>query len=105
MHQYHIHFIADDIAVGFGRTGKMFACEHASVSPDIMCLSKGITAGYLPLSLVMTTDEIYSAFYADYAELKAFLHSHSYTGNALACAVAREVLRIFQDEDVLGKTK
>ena len=103
--QYHIHFIADEIAVGFGRTGKMFACEHAPVSPDILCLSKGITAGYLPLSLVVTTDEIYSAFYADYAELKAFLHSHSYTGNALACAVARESLRIFHDEDVLTRNE
>ncbi len=100
-----IHFIADEIAVGFGRTGKMFACEHADVAPDIMCLSKGITAGYLPLSLVVTTDEIYSAFYADYAELKAFLHSHSYTGNALACSVARESLRIFREEHVLERNK
>ncbi len=100
--KHHIHFIADEIAVGFGRTGKMFACEHASISPDMLCLSKGITAGYMPLSLVVTTDEIYSTFYADYAELKAFLHSHSYTGNALACAVARESLSIFRDEDVLA---
>jgi adenosylmethionine---8-amino-7-oxononanoate aminotransferase len=103
--RHHIHFIADEIAVGFGRTGKMFACEHAEVSPDMMCLSKGLTAGYLPLSLVVTTDEIYSAFYADYAELKAFLHSHSYTGNALACAVARESLCIFQDENVLARNE
>jgi adenosylmethionine-8-amino-7-oxononanoate aminotransferase len=103
--KHHIHFIADEIAVGFGRTGKMFACEHAGISPDMMCLSKGITAGYLPLSLVVTTDEIYSAFYADYAEMKAFLHSHSYTGNALACAVARESLRIFQDENVLARNE
>ena len=103
--KHHIHFIADEIAVGFGRTGKMFACEHASVSPDMLCLSKGITAGYMPLSLVVTTDEIYSAFYADYTELKAFLHSHSYTGNALACAVARESLRIFHDEDVLARNE
>lgn len=103
--EHHIHFIADEIAVGFGRTGKMFACEHAEVRPDILCLSKGITAGYLPLSLVVTTDEMYSAFYADYAELKAFLHSHSYTGNALACAVARESLAIFQDDQVLVKNE
>ncbi len=103
--KHSIHFIADEIAVGFGRTGKMFACEHAAVSPDIMCLSKGITAGYMPMSLVVTTDEIYSAFYADYAELKAFLHSHSYTGNALACAVARESLHIFQDENVLARNE
>ncbi|MHB8137914.1 MAG: adenosylmethionine--8-amino-7-oxononanoate transaminase [Smithellaceae bacterium] len=100
-----IHFIADEIAVGFGRTGKMFACEHAAVSPDILCLSKGITAGYMPMSLVVTTNEIYSAFYADYTDLKAFLHSHSYTGNALACAVARESLRIFQDENVLVRNE
>ncbi len=98
-----IHLIADEIAVGFGRTGKMFACEHANISPDMLCLSKGITAGYLPLSLVMTTDNIYNAFYADYTELKAFLHSHSYTGNALACAVARETLAIFRDEGVIAK--
>ncbi len=96
-----VHLIADEIAVGFGRTGKMFACEHAGITPDILCLSKGITAGYLPLSLVVATHEIYSAFYGDYAELKAFLHSHSYTGNALACAAARESLNIFRDENVL----
>lgn len=101
--RHHVHFIADEIAVGFGRTGKMFACEHAGVSPDLMCLSKGLTAGYMPLALTVTTDEIYSAFYADYGELKAFLHSHSYTGNALACAVARESLRIFRDDDVLAR--
>lgn len=101
--KYDVHFIADEIAVGFGRTGKMFACEHAEVSPDMLCLSKGLTAGYLPMSLVVTTDEIYSAFYADYTELKAFFHSHSYTGNALACAVAMETLRIFADDDVLAR--
>lgn len=99
--QYDIHFIADEIAVGFGRTGKMFACEHANVSPDIMCLSKGITAGYMPLSLVLVTDEIYDAFYSDYTELKAFMHSHSYTGNTMACAVACEVLNIFEQENIL----
>ena len=103
--EHNIHFIVDEIAVGFGRTGKMFACEHAGVSPDIMCLSKGITGGYLPLSLVLTTDEIYQAFYGDYRELKAFMHSHSYTGNALACAAACESLAIFRDEDVLAKNE
>lgn len=101
----NIHFIADEIAVGFGRTGLMFACEHAEVSPDILCLSKGITAGYLPLSQVVTTDEIYSAFYADYREHKAFMHSHSYAGNALACAAACESLAIFRDEEVLLKNE
>lgn len=102
---HDIHLIADEIAVGFGRTGKMFACEHAQISPDILCLSKGITAGYLPLSVVVTTDEMYSAFYGDYTELKAFLHSHSYTGNALACAAARESLHIFHDENVLARNE
>lgn len=103
--KHNVHFIADEIAVGFGRTGKMFACEHAGIRPDMLCLSKGITAGYLPLSLVVTTDDMYSAFYADYADLRAFLHSHSYTGNALACAAARECLRIFQDENVLARNE
>lgn len=100
-----IHLIADEIAVGFGRTGKMFACEHAGISPDILCLSKGITAGYLPLSVVVTTDQIYSAFYGDYTELRAFLHSHSYTGNALACAAALESLSIFRTENVLKRNE
>ena len=100
-----IHLIADEIAVGFGRTGKMFACEHAGISPDILCLSKGITAGYLPLSVVMTTDDLYGAFYGEYTELKAFLHSHSFTGNALACAAACESLNIFRTENVLNRNE
>ncbi|MBZ4686418.1 MAG: adenosylmethionine--8-amino-7-oxononanoate transaminase [Clostridiales bacterium] len=100
---YDVHLIADEIAVGFGRTGKMFACEHAGISPDIMCLSKGLTAGYLPLALMLTTDEIYKAFYDEYTSLKAFLHSHSYTGNPIGCAVANETLNIFEDEKVLEK--
>ncbi len=103
--ELNIHLIADEIAVGFGRTGKMFACEHAGISPDIMCLSKGLTAGYLPLSLVVTTDAIYEAFYHDYTALKAFMHSHSYTGNPIACAVACESLNIFRDEDVLARNR
>ncbi|MFA5517235.1 MAG: adenosylmethionine--8-amino-7-oxononanoate transaminase [Desulfuromonadales bacterium] len=97
-----VHYIADEIAVGFGRTGMMFANEHARVAPDLMCLSKGITGGYLPLSVTLTTDEIYQAFYGDYAEMKAFLHSHSYTGNPLACALAVEVLNIFAEENILA---
>jgi adenosylmethionine---8-amino-7-oxononanoate aminotransferase len=103
--KFNVHFIADEIAVGFGRTGKMFACEHAQISPDMMCLSKGLTAGYMPLSLTLTTDQIYTAFYGDYNDLKAFMHSHSYTGNALACAVANESLHIFQDENVLARNE
>jgi adenosylmethionine-8-amino-7-oxononanoate aminotransferase len=100
---YGIHLIADEIMTGFGRTGTMFACEQAGVSPDFMTLSKGLTGGFLPLSAVLTTDEIYSAFYCDYTEYKAFLHSHSYTGNPLACAAALETLRIFETERVLEK--
>jgi len=99
--QYGVHLIADEIMTGFGRTGKMFACEHAGISPDFMTLSKGLTGGYLPLSVVMTTDDIYSAFYCDYNDHKAFLHSHSYTGNPLACAAALASLEIFESEDVL----
>lgn len=101
--RYQVHYIADEIAVGFGRTGKLFANEHAGVVPDMMCLSKGITGGYLPLSVVVTGDEIYDAFYDDYATMKAFLHSHSYSGNPLACAVAVEVLNIFEDENILDQ--
>jgi len=103
--RYDIHLIADEIAVGFGRTGKMFACEHAGVSPDFMTLSKGLTGGYLPLSVVLTTQKIYDAFYGDYTEFKAFLHSHSYTGNPLACSAANAVLDLFENEAVLEKNQ
>lgn len=98
---YNIHYIADEIAVGFGRTGRMFANEHAGTAPDLLCLSKGITGGYMPLAVVLSTEKIYDAFYDDYESLKAFLHSHSYSGNPLACAVANEVLDIFEDEQML----
>ena len=100
--KYDVHLIADEIMTGFGRTGKMFACEHADISPDFMTLSKGLTGGYLPLSVVMTTDEVYNAFYCDYNEHKAFLHSHSYTGNPLACSAALATLEIFEQNDILG---
>jgi len=99
---YDVHLIADEIMTGFGRTGKMFACEHAGISPDFMTLSKGLTGGYLPLSVVMTTNEVYSAFYCDYTDYKAFLHSHSYTGNPLACSAALATLDIFESDDVLA---
>jgi adenosylmethionine-8-amino-7-oxononanoate aminotransferase len=92
--QYAVHLIADEIAVGFGRTGTMFACEQASISADFICLSKGITGGYLPLSAVLTTDDVYQAFYDD-STRKGFLHSHSYTGNPLACSAALATLAIF----------
>lgn len=101
--EYDINLIADEIAVGFGRTGKMFACEHADITPDLMCVSKGLTAGYLPMALTLTTDKIYDAFYDEYNTFKAFLHSHSYTGNPLGCAVAIETLNIFEDENILEK--
>ncbi|KXH81761.1 adenosylmethionine--8-amino-7-oxononanoate transaminase [Sporosarcina sp. HYO08] len=99
--QYDVHLIADEVAVGFGRTGTMFACEQAKITPDFMCLSKGLTGGYLPLSVVLTTDDVYEAFYDDYETMKAFLHSHSYTGNPLACRVALEVLKIFEDDNYI----
>ncbi len=102
---FNVHLIADEIMTGFGRTGKMFACEHADISPDFMTLSKGLTGGYLPLSVVMTTDDVYNAFYCDYNEHKAFLHSHSYTGNPLACAAALATLEIFENNDVLGENE
>lgn len=100
--QYNVNFIADEIAVGYGRTGKMFACDHAGVSPDIICLSKGLTGGYMPMALAVTTQKIYDAFYADYNEHKAFLHSHTYSGNPLACAAAGAVLKILAAENILA---
>ena len=100
--RYDVHLITDEIMTGFGRTGKMFACEYANISPDFMTLSKGLTGGYLPLSVVMTTEDVYNAFYCDYNEYKAFLHSHSYTGNPLACSAALATLEIFEQNDILG---
>lgn len=103
--EFGVHFIADEIAVGFGRTGTLFACEQANVSPDFMCLSKGLTGGTLPLSAVLTTQRVYEAFYAEYNAGKAFLHSHSYTGNPLACSAALATLAIFRDEPVLERNR
>jgi adenosylmethionine-8-amino-7-oxononanoate aminotransferase len=103
--EWGVFLIADEIAVGFGRTGSMFACESAGITPDFMCLSKGITGGYLPLSTVLLSDEIYSAFYCDYSEGKSFLDSHSYTGNALACAAANATLDIFENENIIEKNR
>jgi adenosylmethionine-8-amino-7-oxononanoate aminotransferase len=103
--RHGVHFIADEIAVGFGRTGTLFACEQAGIRPDYLCLSKGLTGGYLPLSAVLTTDAIYDAFYDEYTRLNAFLHSHSYTGNPLACAAANATLAIFRDEPVLERNR
>ena len=101
--RHGVHLIADEIAVGFGRTGTLFACEQAGVSPDFLCLSKGLTGGVLPLSAVLTTQAVYDAFYAEHAAQRAFLHSHSYTGNAIACAAANATLELFRDEPVLER--
>jgi len=103
--RHGVHLIADEIAVGFGRTGTLFACEQAGITPDFMCLGKGLTGGYLPLSVCLTHDAIYQAFYADYSEQKAFLHSHSYTGNPLACAAALATLDIFRDDDIINRNR
>ncbi len=103
--RHQVHLIADEIAVGFGRTGTLFACEQAAISPDFMCLSKGLTGGYLPLSATLTSEPIYEAFYDDYAKLSAFLHSHSYTGNPLGCRAALATLDIFQEDDVLENNR
>ncbi len=103
--RYGIHLIADEIAVGFGRTGTMFACEQAGISPDFLCLSKGLTGGFMPMAVVLTTDEIYGRFYCDYLEFRAFLHSHSYTGNPLGCACANAVLDLFEKDDVLASNR
>jgi len=100
--QYEVHLIADEIAVGCGRSGKFFACEHAGIWPDFLTLSKGISGGYLPLSLCLTTNKIYQAFYGDQTQ-QGFLHSHSYTGNPLACAAALACLEIFEADKVLEK--
>ena len=101
--KYNVHLIADEIATGYGRTGKMFAFEHAGVSPDIMCLSKGLTGGYMPMALFITTQKIYDAFYDEYNTGKAFMHSHTYSGNPLACSAANAVLDIMEDGSVLKK--
>jgi adenosylmethionine-8-amino-7-oxononanoate aminotransferase len=103
--RHGVHLIADEIAVGFGRTGTLFACEQAGITPDFMCLSKGITGGYLPLSVVLTGAAVYDAFYDEYAQLRAFLHSHSYTGNPLACAAALATLDVFATDAVLARNR
>jgi adenosylmethionine-8-amino-7-oxononanoate aminotransferase len=103
--RHGVHLIADEIAVGFGRTGTMFACEQAGIRPDFMCLSKGLTGGYLPLSAVLTTESVYAAFYDEYVKLNAFLHSHSFTGNPLACTAALATLSIFREDDVIARNR
>jgi adenosylmethionine-8-amino-7-oxononanoate aminotransferase len=103
--RYNVHLILDEVATGFGRTGKMFACEYARVQPEFICLSKGITSGTLPLGATLTTEKIYHAFYADYEKKKTFYHGHTYTANPIACSVALASLRIFTEENMLQKVK
>lgn len=100
--EFNVHLIADEIAVGFGRSGTMFACEQAGIRPDFMCLSKGLTGGWLPMAVVLTDNSVYDAFYDEYHTLRAFLHSHSYTGNPLACAVANATLDLFEQNDTIN---
>ena len=101
--RYNILLIADEVATGFGRTGKLFACEHENVMPDFLCLAKGITGGYLPLAATLTTEKIYKAFLGKYKELKTFFHGHTYTGNPLGCAAALANLNIFKKEKTIQK--
>ena len=98
--KYEVHLIADEIATGFYRTGKMFACNHANITPDIMCLSKGLTGGYMPMAAAVTTDKIYNAFYDDYNTYKAFMHSHTYSGNPLGASCALGVLDILETGEI-----
>jgi adenosylmethionine-8-amino-7-oxononanoate aminotransferase len=101
--RYDVLMVADEVATGFGRTGKMFACEHEAVAPDIICLSKGITGGYLPLAATLTTKDIYNVFLGEFSDLKTFFHGHSYTGNPLACACALASLDIFERDETLER--
>jgi adenosylmethionine-8-amino-7-oxononanoate aminotransferase len=95
--------VVDEVMTGFGRTGKMFACEHEGVTPDLMAVAKGLTGGYLPLAATLTTEEIFAAFLGDYSEFKTFFHGHSYTGNQLGCAAALANLQVFEEERTLEK--
>jgi adenosylmethionine---8-amino-7-oxononanoate aminotransferase len=101
--KYNILLIADEVATGFGRTGKMFACQHEGVTPDLMAIGKGLTGGYMPLAATLTTDEIYRAFLGKYEDFKTFFHGHSYTGNPLGCAVALANLEVFKNDKTLAR--
>jgi adenosylmethionine-8-amino-7-oxononanoate aminotransferase len=101
--KYNVLLIADEVATGFGRTGKMFACQHEGITPDLMAISKGLTGGYMPLAATLTTDEIYQAFLGKYEDFKTFFHGHSYTGNPLGCAVALANLEVFKKDKTLAR--
>jgi adenosylmethionine-8-amino-7-oxononanoate aminotransferase len=101
--KYDVLLIADEVATGFGRTGKMFACQHEGVTPDLMAISKGLTGGYMPLAATLTTEEIYKAFLGTYEDFKTFFHGHSYTGNPLGCSVALANLDVFRKENTLAR--
>lgn len=103
--KYDVHLILDEVATGFGRTGKMFACQYTEVKPDFMCLSKGLTSGVLPLAATLTTEEIYRAFYDDYEKKKTFYHGHTFTANPIACSAALESLEIFEKEGTLDRVE
>lgn len=103
--EFGVHLILDEIAVGFGRTGSMFACEQAGITPDFLVLSKALTGGYLPLAAVLTSEQVYQAFYDDYSTLKAFLHSHTYTANPLACSAALATLDIFEQDNIIERNR
>ena len=102
---HDVLLIADEIATGFGRTGRLFACERAGITPDLMCLSKGLTGGYMPMSITIVKEKIYEAFYADWSEGRAFMHSHTYAGNPLGCAAALAVLDILDEENILERAE
>jgi len=103
--RFDVHLIVDEVATGFGRTGRMFACEHADIKPDFMCLSKGITGGYLPFGATLTTEKVYKAFYADYQDNKTFYHGHTYTANPLSCSAALASLEVFKNEKTLERAR
>jgi adenosylmethionine-8-amino-7-oxononanoate aminotransferase len=101
--RHDVLLIVDEVATGFGRTGRMFACEHEGVSPDLMCLAKGITGGYMPLAATLTTERVYEGFLGEHQDFRTFFHGHTYTGNPLACAAAIATLNVFEQEDTIGK--
>src|SRR5262249_9804705 len=102
-HRHGTLLVADEVATGFGRTGRLFACEYAGITPDLMCVAKGLSGGYLPLAATLATEEVFAAFLAPYEEFRALFHGHTYTGNALACAVGLASLRLFDEERTLER--